>query len=125
MDVLGLDYLWKSVISLIVIIWAANYLLRKLSKFTEQGTRNLRIVERMPLSQKSSLCIVKVLDKYYLMSCTEQHNEIIRELEEGEVGSLSKQDSAPRFAQGTQLVKQAPFWKNLIQQGKERGQNIE
>lgn len=78
----------------------------------------MRIVERMPLGQKSSLCIVKVLDKYYLMSCTEQHNEIIKELEIVEADIAQPQNGLP------QLQKESPFWEELSRQVKGRGQNI-
>lgn len=118
MDGLGLEYLWKSVISLVVIIWAANFLLRKLSKVTNQGSKNMQIVERLPLSPKSSLCIVKVLDKYYLMSCTEQHNELIQELDMTEEKTTLANTQRPPLQQGM------AGWKSWGLQVKERGQNL-
>lgn len=82
---MGFEYVLKSVAALVVIIVLANVLLKKMEQFTTKGSKNMRILEKMPLSRTSSLYIVEVLGKCYLMSGTEQHNEILKELSPAEV----------------------------------------
>lgn len=84
MDSFGISYVLKMIVSLIVIIIAINVLLKKMEGFSQKKNAHMRVVERMPLSKSSSLCVVEVCGKYYLMSCTEQHNEILQELDSSE-----------------------------------------
>lgn len=77
---LGLSYVVKSVVALIVIILAANYGLKYLSTFMTKRNQVIKVIERTPISKSSALCIVEIADTYYLMSFTDTRNEILREL---------------------------------------------
>lgn len=85
---MGIEYVLKSVGALIFIIFAANVLLKKMNEYVSKGNKRMRILEKLPLSRTSSLYIVEVLGKYYLMSGTEQHNEILRELSASEMADF-------------------------------------
>lgn len=85
---MGFEFVMKSMAALVVIIVAANYLIKQLNRLALNGTKHLRIIERMPLSKTSSLYIVEVQGKYYLMSVTEQRNDILKELD----GAAFEQD---------------------------------
>lgn len=80
----GLEYVFKSVLALIIIIFLANKLLQYLNSVMKKQTKTIQIIERMPINKSSSLCIVEMLGKYYLMSFTEGRNEILKEFTEEE-----------------------------------------
>lgn len=80
----GLEYVLKSVLALIVIIFLANKLLGYMNAIMNKQTKAIRIIERMPVNKNSSMCIVEMLGSYYLMSFTEGRNEILKEFTEDE-----------------------------------------
>lgn len=80
----GLEYVLKSVLALIVIIFLANKLLGYMNTIMNKQTKAIRIIERMPVNKNSSMCIVEMLGSYYLMSFTEGRNEILKEFTEDE-----------------------------------------
>lgn len=73
-------YIGKSFIVLIFVIFAINYLLKLLDRFVNKNGKYITMIERIPLNRTSSLCVVKVSDSYFLMSCTDTKNEILKEL---------------------------------------------
>lgn len=76
----------KMIVFLFVLLYGANQLLRYLNNRTHQnGGKSLQVLERIAVSKSSSIGIVKILDKYYVMSLSEQTNEVIRELTPEEV----------------------------------------
>ena len=77
---LGLSYVLKSVVALVVIIFAANYGLKYLNTFMIKKNQVIKVIERTPISKSSALSIVEIADTYYLMSFTDTRNEILREL---------------------------------------------
>lgn len=81
----GMGYLLKSIAALVLIIYLANLLLRYLNGLSSKKTQSLQVIERLPLSKTSSLCIVKVVETYYLMSFTEGKNELLKTLSEAEI----------------------------------------
>lgn len=80
----------KSIVVLIMIIAAANYLLKFLNGFMTKKGKFINVIERMPLNRTSSLCIIEVSGKYYLMSCTDTSNEILKELAQEDVQTEKK-----------------------------------
>lgn len=91
MDPWSLGYILKSMAALIVILIGINFLLKKMGSMAQKGSRHMRIIERMPLGRSSSLCIAEIYGKYYLLSCTEQQNEILREFDSSEVEEVLAQ----------------------------------
>lgn len=84
----GLEYVLKSVLALIVIIFLANKLLGYMNTIMNKQTKAIRIIERMPVNKNSSMCIVEMLGSYYLMSFTEGRNEILKEFSEDESDAI-------------------------------------
>ncbi|WP_051910421.1 flagellar biosynthetic protein FliO [Carnobacterium pleistocenium] len=76
----GLGYVLKSVVALIVIIWAANYGLKYLNTFMTKKNQVIKVIERTSTSKGSALSIVEIADTYYLMSFADNRNEILKEL---------------------------------------------
>lgn len=64
--------------ALAVIIMLANYLLKKLNTFTRTSSKIINVIERVPVSKNSSLCIVQVESDYLLMSLSDSSSEIIK-----------------------------------------------
>ncbi|WP_319469843.1 flagellar biosynthetic protein FliO [uncultured Trichococcus sp.] len=75
-----LVYIGKSFIVLIFVVFAINYLLKLLDRFVNKNGKYITMIERIPLNRTSSLCVVKVSGSYFLMSCTDTKNEILKEL---------------------------------------------
>lgn len=98
----GLEYVVKSILALVVIIFLANKLLAYLNTVMKQQTKSLQIIERMPVNKNSSICIVELLGNYYLMSFTEGRNEILKEFSETESEAIRKLQ-AEKNAPGSQL----------------------
>lgn len=40
----------------------------------------IEVIDQVPIGMKNMLCLVKVADKYYLISCSETHASLIGEL---------------------------------------------
>ncbi|MCA9766128.1 MAG: flagellar biosynthetic protein FliO [Carnobacterium sp.] len=80
----GLGYVVKSIFALVVIIFIANYSLKYLNTFMTKKGKAIRIIERTAITKNSSICIVEIAGTYYVMSFTETHNEILRELSDSE-----------------------------------------
>lgn len=94
----GLEYVFKSVLALIVIIFLANKVLQYLNSVMKKQVKTVQIIERMPINKNSSLCIVEMLGKYYLMSFTEGRNEILKEFTEEEseaIGAIQQEKMMP------------------------------
>lgn len=82
------NYILRSIFALILIIWLANVLLRKLSKYMQGQSTTIQVIERFSTSKKSSLAIVKIVNNYYLMSFNENNSEILKEFAADEVDDI-------------------------------------
>lgn len=98
---MGIEFVFKSMAALIVIIIAANYLIKQLNQLAMKSARNIKVIERLPLSKTSSLYIIEVVGRYYLMSGTEQNNEILKELDGAEleryIETAEEQENKPEW----------------------------
>lgn len=75
---MGLPDMLQMIASLVVIVFLANFLLRKLNKFQQPSSQVIKIIERVQVSKTSSLCIVQVESDYMLMSISDTSNEVIK-----------------------------------------------
>lgn len=82
------NYVLRSIFALIIIIWLANVLLRQLNKYTQGQSKSIQIIERFSISKNSSLAIVKIVERYYLMSFNDSSNEILKEFAANEVDEM-------------------------------------
>ena len=63
-----------------------------LNRFTSQANENFRVVKKIAVTKSSSLAIVLIVDKYYVMSFSEQENKIIKELSKEEAEKLIREN---------------------------------
>ena len=75
---MGLPDILQMIASLVVIVFLANFLLKKLNKFQQPSSQVIKIIERVQVSKTSSLCIVQVESDYMLMSISDTSNEVIK-----------------------------------------------
>lgn len=60
-----------------------------------QNRKYIKIIEKTCLSKDSSIILANVGEKYFLMSCTSSHNEILMELDKDEInGYLANKDNS-------------------------------
>ncbi|MFT8836447.1 flagellar biosynthetic protein FliO [Liquorilactobacillus satsumensis] len=71
---------FKTIIFLVVIIYLINITLKLLNRYSNQRNTTFRILQKISVSKTSALGIVQIIDKYYVMSFSEQQNQIIKEL---------------------------------------------
>lgn len=78
--------LWKALLRLVVflpLILLLAYWSIKLAAVRgpfSQNSKNIQLVERLPLGVKNSICVIKVTGQYYLMGVSEQRVELLKEL---------------------------------------------
>ena len=71
----------QSILVLVLVIALANFSLKLLNKHIKYQNKIINIVERVSVSNSSSICVVKIIDSYYLMSLSNGENKIIKELD--------------------------------------------
>lgn len=81
----GFAYLLKSISVLLFVLVLANILLKKLNQTMTHKQSMIEIIERVPTGKSSSLSIVKIGEKNYVMSLSESENTILKELSQEEV----------------------------------------
>ena len=70
----------------------AGLSLKYLNRFTSQANENFRVMKKIAVTKSSSLAIVLIIDKYYVMSFSEQENKIIKELSKEEAEKLIQEN---------------------------------
>lgn len=75
----------KMIVFLLVIIYAINWSLKYLNRYTNQRSDAIQVIQRLGVNKSSSIAIVKILEQYYVMSLSEQQNQIIKILSPEEV----------------------------------------
>lgn len=88
--------------ALAFIIVLANVILKKLSGMQQAQSKAIKILERVPVSKSSALCIVEIANNYYLMSVSDKGTEMIRELSEEERIEIDQ-----RLTQKKEAIKQS------------------
>ncbi|WP_413526849.1 flagellar biosynthetic protein FliO [Marinilactibacillus psychrotolerans] len=84
MQGVGVDQFIQMLFALLLIIILANFLLKRLDRMNQVRSKAIKIIERVPVSKSSSLCIVQVGAQYMLMSFSEHGNEVIKEFSQQE-----------------------------------------
>lgn len=78
----------KMIAFLLIILYLINVSLKYLNRYTNQQNNQLRILQKVAVSKSSSIGIIQILDKYYVMSFSEQQNQILKELSDEEAAIL-------------------------------------
>ncbi|WP_027108806.1 flagellar biosynthetic protein FliO [Lacticigenium naphthae] len=84
-------YLFRMIGALLLIVWLAHYLLKKLNRSMRQPGKLIHVLERQPINKTASLNIVAVGSHYYLMSFSEKGIECIKEYTKEEADELRLQ----------------------------------
>lgn len=74
-----LSLLFTFAIVLGLAYWVSRLWGSKMSNFSQQ--RHLRVVASLPLSAKSSICVVEILEQYYLFGVTDQQVTLLRQID--------------------------------------------
>ena len=96
----------KMVVFLIVILYLVVQALKFLNKQMNPENSILQVIQRISVSKSSSIAIVKMFDRYYVMSISENQNQIIKELTLDEIQLL-------KAFQKEQLLKQSQLPKEF------------
>ena len=62
---------------LLLILYLINISLKYLNRYTNQHNHQLRILQKIAVSKSSSIGIVQIMDKCFVMSFSAQQNQII------------------------------------------------
>ncbi|MPW24804.1 flagellar biosynthesis protein FliZ [Alkalibaculum sp. M08DMB] len=91
----------KTIVVLLMIIALANISLKLGNKYITKHNKIIKIVERVSVSNNSSLCIVDICGSYYLMSFSGNDNKILKDLDEEKVqeilAEIQKEQSIPNY----------------------------
>ena len=88
----GILALVKMIAGLAAVLLLIVLTLKYLNRFTSQANENFRVVKKIAVTKSSSLAIVLIVDKYYVMSFSEQENKIIKELSKEELIRENRQN---------------------------------
>lgn len=91
----------KMVIFLLIILYLISQSLKFLNKQINPENEILQVMQRISVSKTSSIAIVKMFEKYYVMSISEQQNQIIKELSAEEVLQLKQHQQLLKQQQKT------------------------
>lgn len=80
----------KNLIILLIVIVLVNLVLRYLNRYMTKNNNIIKIVERLSTNKDSSICVVMICDKYYLMSFTKESHSILKDLDKEEVEEILK-----------------------------------
>lgn len=105
---IGISQFLQMLFVLFLIIILANFLLKRLDRMNQVRSKAIKIIERVPVSKSSSLCIVQIGTQYMLMSFSESGNEVIKEFSQKE-----KEDIQKRIHQQTQDTKNITDLKKI------------
>lgn len=83
--------LFKSIVFLFAVIVLIRITLNYMNKFNQKQSKNIEVIEKLTVGKESSISIIVVCQKYYLMSMTSEHNEMIKELTDEEVTQIKIQ----------------------------------
>lgn len=78
----------QTIVVLVIVIFLANISLKYANKYMQKNNKIIKIVERISVNNNSSLSIVDICGKYYLMSFTGNDNKILKELDKEEIESF-------------------------------------
>ncbi|KRM05960.1 hypothetical protein FC89_GL000824 [Liquorilactobacillus ghanensis DSM 18630] len=78
----------KLIIGLLIVVYLINIFLKLLNHYSLQTNKSFRILQKIPVSKSSSIGVVQVVDRVYVMSFSEQQNQILFELPAEEAQKL-------------------------------------
>lgn len=82
----------KVILVLIITILLANVSLKILNKEMKKNNKIINIIERTQLGNNSSINVVEICGEYYLLSSTENDNEILKKLNKEDIEKIINED---------------------------------
>lgn len=108
---MNFNYVLRSILALVIIIWLANMLLGILNKYAHGQSRSIQIIERYSINKNSSLAIVKIVNDYYLMSFNAEGNQVLKEFSADEVDDIVENLQYQQDMNVTQFFEKIDFAK--------------
>lgn len=114
MNIEGFFALIQTFIVLVAVILLANGLLKYLNRYMTGKNKIVKIIERVAVNKNSYISIVEICGKYYLMSFSENKNEILKELNEEEIKDFVKESKEGQsyHEMGKRIGKKISLFKN-------------
>lgn len=90
---------WKMILKLVIALPFVIFIIYASLKFggtkfqNMQSSKFIKIIERVPLSKDNSLLVVKIGDKFYVMSSASGKVEVIFKLNDEEISNLKSKCS--------------------------------
>lgn len=112
----GILALVKMIAGLAAVLLLIVLTLKYLNRFTSQANENFRVVKKIAVTKSSSLAIVLIVDKYYVMSFSEQENKIIKELSKEESEKLIRENRQ----NGERQLEMAENFKKIFEKAKRK-----
>nr|WP_300003829.1 flagellar biosynthetic protein FliO [Tissierella sp.] len=112
----GLFAVLQTLVVLAIVIGLAHISLRLLNRYMVKQNNIIKIWEKTSVNTNSSIGIVEVSGKYYLMSFTQNENKILEELDPQEIQEVLRQKEE------SMDIKENGFYKkinSLIEKRKE------
>lgn len=81
----------QTLVVLILVIALAHFSLKLLNRYMIKQSKIIKVWEKTNVNTNSSLGIVEVSGKFYLMSFTQNENTILKELEPSEMEEILKE----------------------------------
>ncbi|MTI65711.1 MAG: flagellar biosynthetic protein FliO [Firmicutes bacterium] len=83
----------KLLVALPIVVILAYISLRLSNKYLMKYNKgkNMKIIEKIPLHNKSSLCIAKLGEKYVVLGVSENNIQVLTELKEDEIEKYSQE----------------------------------
>jgi flagellar protein FliO/FliZ len=105
--------IFQMITALVVIVFLANFLLKKLNGLQQPSSQVIKIIERVQVSKSSSLCIVQVESEYMLMSISERSNEVIKTFTDEEKEAIQQRLAKKQHShEAGQLTSQVAAFSN-------------
>ena len=91
MDLSSFFTLIQTIILLLIVIGLANISLRYLNKHIKKHNKLIKVIERVSISNNSSIAIVEICGDYYLMSFTNTNNKVLEKLDREKIENTIKE----------------------------------
>lgn len=91
----------KLLLALLVVILLAYISLKFTNTYLsgQNQIKNIQVIERVPIHNKSSLCLVKIGEKYMVIGVSENNFQVLKTLEENEIKNWKIQNGKISFAE--------------------------
>lgn len=116
----------KTITFLIAIIFLIRITLTYLNKYNQKQAKTIEIIDRISVGKESSIAIVLVCKKYYLMSISATNNELIKELDEEDIRELlnkQQQEQELRQMQQEKILNQVSTFGNFFKKSTKENKN--